>query len=175
MTIHLSSPLTRGILSMLLCTSLSGCGDLYRYLNSGEVGWAIKHEVRNRQKAEISLAMLTRFRWDELVVFGSYTPRDEICRRLQLDEPACTAANLPEPLNDGLSLLVFRRNGKIVHREIHLGYHGEFRVDDRISFTPQNAVFLVEPHGMLRHGERHLLLKWRPPPSPNTSLSSSTP
>jgi hypothetical protein len=169
MSVHLSSPLMPGILSALLCFSLSGCGDLYRYLSSGEVGWAIKQEVRNRQKTEISLAILTRFGWDELVVFGSYTPRDEICRRLELDEPACTAANLPEPLNDGLSLLVFRQKGKIVHREIHLGYHGEFRVDDRISFTPQNAVFFVEPHGMLRHGERQLLLKWGPPTSPNTS------
>lgn len=170
-----SLPIRLAALGTCLFMTLSGCGDLYRFISSGEVGWAIKREVRNQQKTEISLATLTRFNWDELIIFGSYTPRNEICRRLQLEEPACASANLPEPLDDGLSLLVFRLNGKIVHREIHLGYHGEFRVDNRIGFTPQNAVFVVEPHGMLRHGERQLLLKWRPTPPPKTTPLSQAP
>lgn len=142
---------------------LTGCGDIYRYAASGEVGWAIKQEIRNRQQTTVTLAKLTRFSWDELIVFGPYTPNDEICRRLQLDDLACKVADLPEPLDDGLSLLVFRRNGKIVHREIHLGYHGTFRVDDRISFTPRDAIFTVEPGSTLSDGQRQLILLWQAP------------
>ena len=145
--------------------ALAGCGDIYRYLSSGEVGWAIKQEIRDRQQSEITLARLTRFSWDELIIFSSYTPRNEICRRLQLDEPDCIAADLPEPLNDGLNLLVFRLNGKIVHREMQLGYHGEFRVDER-SFTPRDAVFVVEQGSLLSNGQRQLILLGKVPSQP---------
>jgi len=143
--------------------ALTGCGDIYRYAASGEVGWALKKEIRDRQQTTVTLAKLTRFPWDELIVFGSYTPRHEICRRLQLDEAACKAADLPEPLDDGLNLLVFRLNGKIVHHEIQLGYHGEFRVEER-SFTPRDALFVVEPGTTLSNGKRQLILLWQATP-----------
>ncbi len=142
---------------------LAGCGDIYRYLTSGEVGWAIKREIHDRQQTEIALASLTRFSWDELIVFSAYTPRDEICQRLKLDERACITADIPEPLDDGLGLLVFRQNGKIVHREIQLGWHGRFQVDER-SFTPQTAVFIVEPNGTGRNGDPYLILLAKPAP-----------
>ena len=67
---------------VFLCTLsvilLAGCGDIYRYLTSGEVGWAIKREIRDRQQTEIALASLTRISWDELIVFSAYTPRQEM-------------------------------------------------------------------------------------------------
>lgn len=161
----------------LLCAAagalLAGCGDIYRYLASGEVGWAIKREIRDRQRSEVALAGLTRFAWDELIVFSAYTPRQEICRRLKLDDEACAAANLPEPLDDGLGLLVFRLGGKIVHQEIQLGWHGRFDVDER-SFTPQTAVFVVEPRGTGRNGEPHLVLHAKPA-SPDSSLTGPSP
>lgn len=146
-------------------TALAGCGDIYRFATSREVGWALKKEIRDRRQNEFTLSSLTRFPWDELVIFSSYTPRNEICRRLQIGEPDCIAADLPEPLNDGLNLLVFRLNGKIVHRETQLGYHGEFRVEER-SFTPRDAVFAVEPRGMLSNGQRQLILLWKAPSQP---------
>lgn len=162
---------------VFLCTLpvilLAGCGDIYRYLTSGEVGWAIKREIRDRQQTEIALASLTRFSWDELIVFSAYTPRQEICQRLKLDERACVAADLQEPLDDGLGLLVFRQNGKIVHREIQLGWHGSFQVDER-SFTPQTAVFVVEPHGTGRNGEPYLILLAKQA-TPNSSLTKHSP
>ena len=153
------------LLLVLSCILLSGCGDIYRYLRSGEVGWAIKREIRDRQQSEITLARLTRFSWDELIVFGSYTPHHEICRRLQLSESDCIAADLAEPLDDGLNLLVFRLNGKIVHREMQLGYHGAFRVDER-SFTPRDAVFVVEQGSLLSKGQRQLILLSKAPSQP---------
>ena len=54
--------------------ALAGCGDIYRYVASGEVGWALKKEIRDRGRQEIALAGLTRFAWDEMIVFGAYTP-----------------------------------------------------------------------------------------------------
>lgn len=152
--------------------ALAGCGDIYRYVASGEVGWALKKEIRDRGRQEITLTGLTRFAWDEMIVFGAYTPIWEICGRLRLDKQACEMANLPEPLNEGLNLLVFLQHGKIVHREIHLGYHGEFRVDDRVHFTPDNAHFVVEPKGTLQNGERQLVLLWQPPASTNRSAKT---
>lgn len=159
------------IASLLL---LAGCGAVYRYLSSGPVGWAIKHEVRDNKRQQISVAALTRFPWEELIVFSSYTPTQEICRRLQLDDSACKAADLPEPMNDGLSLIVFRKAGRIVHREIHLGYHGEFRVEER-SFSPADAHFVVEAIGTLGNGEPHLVLRWQPVSSPSANSSKQTP
>lgn len=156
------NPLRLAFSLALSCILLSGCGDIYRYLSSGELGWAIKREIRDRQQTEITLTKLTRFSWDELIIFSSYTPRNEICRRLQLNETDCIAADVPEPLNDGLNLLIFRLNGKIVHQEIPLGYHGEFRVDEN-SFTPRDAVFIVEQGSILRNGQRQLILIGKPP------------
>lgn len=153
--------------------TLAGCGDIYRYVTSGEVGWALKKEIRDRQQTVITLSHLTRFPWDELIVFSAYTSRHEICQRLKLDERACIAADLPEPLNDGLGLLVFRQNGKIVHQEIQLGWHGRFDVDER-SFTPQTAVFIVEPHGTGRNGEPYLILRAKPT-TPNPSFTKHSP
>jgi hypothetical protein len=60
-------------------------------------------------------------------------------------------------------LLVFRLNGKIVHHEIQLGYHGEFRVEER-SFTPRDALFVVEPGTTLSNGKRQLILLWQATP-----------
>ncbi len=144
---------------------LAGCGDIYRFVSSGEVGWALKKEIRDLQQNVVTLSRLTRFPWDELIIFSSYTPRNEICRRLQIDDANCSASDLPEPMNDGLNLLVFRLNGKIVHREIQIGYHGEFRVEER-SFTPSDAVFVVEPRGTLNDGQRQLILLWKAPSQP---------
>jgi hypothetical protein len=153
---------------------LAGCGYIYRYVTSGPVGWAIKQEIRDNNKTEISLAKLTRFSWDEVIVFGAYTPRDEVCRRLQLDEPQCQAADLPDPSDDGLNLLVFRQNGRIVHHEIHFAYHGEFRVEEK-SLSPQDARFVVEPQGALSNGERQLILRRQAPPTPATSSARQSP
>lgn len=150
-----------GFLYALLPVILTGCGDIYRYLKSGEVGWAINQEIRSRHQSEIALASLSRFLWDELVIFSAYTPRDEVCQRLRLNERDCASAELPEPDNDELGLLVFRLNGKIVHHEIHLGWHGEFDADDRQTFTTQNAIFRVEPSGTLRNGQPRFILRWR--------------
>lgn len=157
----------------LSCILLSGCGDIYRYLSSGEVGWAIKREIRDRQQTEIAMARLTRFSWDELIVFSAYTPRHEICKRLQLDEGACATADLPEPLNDGLGLMVFRQSGKIVHQEIHLGWHGRFDIDER-SFSPQTAVFVIEAHGTGPGGEPYLVLRPKTA-TQNSSLTKHSP
>lgn len=154
--------------------TLTGCGDIYRYVSSGELGWAIKKEIRDRSRTEITLSKLTLFPWDDLVIFSAYTPRMEICKRLALDEIGCNSADLSEPMNDGLNLLVFRLNGKIVHREIHLGEHGEFRVEEQ-SFTPQDAVFVVEPHATLGNGKRQLILRWKPPSSANPSTIRRSP
>lgn len=145
----------------LVCFFLSGCGDVYRYLSSGSVGWAINEEIRHKKKTEVVISRLTDFSWSELVVFGAYTRQIEVCNRLQLSDVTCQDKISAEPNNDGLQLLVFLRNKEIVHTELHLGWHGSFQVDDTVTLTPQTAVFLVEKKGKLYSGEDNLVLKLR--------------
>ena len=83
---------------------LTGCGDIYRYAASGEVGWALKKKIRDRQRNTVTLNELTQ-----------------------------------------------------------LGYHGEFRVEER-SFTPRDARFVVEPGTTLGNGKRQLILLWQATP-----------
>ena len=51
-----------------------GCGDMYRYCASGEVGWTLKESIRDHGEREVKLAKLTHFSWDEFFAFSPYTP-----------------------------------------------------------------------------------------------------
>ena len=134
----------RVIAILFVCLSLNGCGDVYRYLSSGSVGWAINKEIRYKGQTEVVISRLADFSWNELVVFGAYTRQIEICNRLQLSVVTCQDKIPDEPNSDGLQLLVFLRNKEIVHTELHLAWHGNLQVDDTMTLTPQTAVFLVE-------------------------------
>mgnify|MGYP003467914564 CR=1 FL=1 len=79
-------PTAKVLLATLLMLSVSGCGDIYRYIKSGQVGWALKRELRDRHVQKIELAKLTEFAWDELFLFGPYEPANEICKTLHLPE-----------------------------------------------------------------------------------------
>lgn len=147
------------LVAIVICMSMSGCGDVYRYLKSGPVGWAINKETRYKKQTEIDLSKITGFDWDQLVIFGAYSRQIEICNRLQLDDRSCTAKISDEPDNEGEMLMVFLQHGEVVHSEIHIGWHGAFSVDDTTTLTPQNAIFVVERRGTLYSGEANLILR----------------
>ncbi len=147
------------VLILVACLLLGNGGDIYRYFSSGPVGWAINKKIRFQDKREIVIADLTDFAWDELVVFGAYSRQVEICNRLKLDEHDCATKIQAEPNNDGLALLVFLRDKQVVHTETHLGWHGEFDVDDSRTWTPGTAIFRVEEDGRLYSGAPRYHLK----------------
>jgi len=142
---------------ILLC--LAGCGNIYRYFNSGEVGWALKRELRDKHVQEVSIYKLTKFQWDELFLFGPYCPTSEICKRLKLTPTECKSTITSESTDDGEMLMVFRNNGKVVHTEMHIRWHGDFTpVPDKI-FTPATAVFQVVVDGKGSQGQDWLRLR----------------
>jgi hypothetical protein len=149
----------RTVLAMLLALCLSGCGDIYRYLKSGEVGWALKKELRDRKAARVELAKITKFEWDEFFLFGPYQPTSEVCKRLALSPGDCKSAISAESTDDGEMLMVFRLKGKVVHSEMHIRWNGDFTPEPDEPLTPQTAVFSVSVEGKGANGEDWLKLR----------------
>ncbi len=142
---------------LLLCCA--GCGDIYRYFSSGKVGWALKRELRDKHAPKVSIAKLTKFQWDELFIFGPYEPTSEVCRGLNLTSTECKATITSESTDDGQMLMVFRNNGKVVHTEMHIRWHGDFTPVTDKPFTPATAVFKVVVDGKGSLGQDWLCLR----------------
>jgi hypothetical protein len=149
----------RALLALVMAFSLSGCGDIYRYLKSGEVGWALKKELRDRNAKKVEIAALTKFEWDEFFVFGAYEPTNEVCKFLKFSEAECKSTITVETDNDGEALMVFRLKGRIVHVEKHLGFHGYFKSASVGPFTRGTAVFSVSVEDKTVGGDDWLVLR----------------
>ena len=94
---------------------LSGCGEIYRYMKSGEAGWALKKELRDKRSKEVDMTRLVKFKWDEFFAFGPYTPTTYVCKRLALSDEQCQKKIKAESSDDGEMLLVFRQDGKVAY------------------------------------------------------------
>jgi hypothetical protein len=151
--------LMRTLFTILLFLSLSGCGDSYRYLKSGNVGWALKKELRDKKSTRVDIANLTNFQWDELFLFSPYQATNEICKRLVLSAVDCKSFITAESTDDGEMLMVFRREGNIVHTEMHIRWHGDFTPVSDMPFTPRTAVFSVSVEGKGASGNDWLKLR----------------
>lgn len=138
----------RRLLAMIvLLQGLIGCGAAHRGGDTGEVGLALKKELRdnqtNNQAKEVTIAKLTRFAWDELFLFNPYTPSSEVCKRVHITASDCKAVIADESKDDGEMMMVFRIKGKVAHSELHHRSHGDFTPVPAEPFTPQTAVFSV--------------------------------
>lgn len=102
---------------------------------------------------------ITKFSWDEFFVFGAYTPTSEVCQNLSLPKNECEATITSESTDDAEMLMVFRLNGKVVHSELHIAWHGDFELEDTTPLTPKTAIFAVVAKGKLYNGEDNLTLK----------------
>ena len=153
------SPSSKVLLAALLAVGLSGCDDIYRYVKSGPVGWALKRELRDKHVVKVELAKLTEFAWDELFLFGPYEPESDICRKIKLSPNDCKSTIEATSTDDGAMLLVFRRNGAIVHNEVHIRWHGDFSPIPQEPLTPKTAVFSVSVQGKGASGEDWLVLR----------------
>lgn len=136
-------PLLQAIVFSTSLLLLSGCGEIYRYAKSGEVGWALKTELRDKRRKEVDMTKLAKFKWDELFTFDPYTPMIDVCKRLALSEDDCRQHIKAESDDDGVMLIVFRKNGKIVHSEMHFLWHGDFTPVPANPFTSSTSVFSV--------------------------------
>jgi uncharacterized lipoprotein len=74
----------RTLIPALLVLFLSGCGDSYRYWNSGEIGLALNKEIRDKKSTKVEISKLTDFEWDEMFFFNPYHSTNEVCKHLGL-------------------------------------------------------------------------------------------
>lgn len=129
---------------------------------SGPVAKAVKKEVRSAQKTEIHLSKLTPFEWDEAYFFDPYTPRRVICEDLGISKKNCPQEIADESTNDGEMFLVFRKSGKIVHKEMYGRFNGDFTpIDYALPLTPETAIFDVIEDGVSSKGKPWFRLKLR--------------
>lgn len=137
---------------------LNACGDSYRYITSGEVGRALKKELRDNRATQVDIARLTDFEWDEFILAGPYEPAEDICKRLRIAPTQCHKVITTESLDDGEIVMLFRHNGKVVHIEKHFRFHGDFTPIPNESFTRKTAVFNVSVDGKSASGQSWLKL-----------------
>jgi hypothetical protein len=159
--------------AIVLLAGLSGCGELYRYVASGKVGWALKKELRDKNSKEVEIAKLTDFAWDELVLFSPYFPTAKVCERLGLSPDECKSTIKSASGDDSEMLIVFRNQGKIVHVEMHFRVHGDFTPVAEQVLTPETATFTVGVSGKATSGADWLTLNLKASPSRRQPQSSA--
>jgi hypothetical protein len=92
---------------------------------AGEFSTALGKLVRSEKVQEVDLANVLPLDWNELFVFGPYSPRESNCQALQLGWLKCRLT-LPAEVNEGELVLVFRANSQVVHVERHRRWNGDF-------------------------------------------------
>lgn len=137
---------------------LNACGDSYRYMTSGEVGWALNKELRDNRATQVDIARLTDFEWDEFILAAPYEPAEDICKRLRIATAKCHKVITTESIDDGEMVMLFRHKGKVVHIEKHFRFHGDFTPIPDEAFTPKTAVFNVSVDGKSASGQSWLKL-----------------
>lgn len=75
--------------------------------------------------------------------FDPYAPTIYVCKRLALPDDQCQKQIKVESTDDDEMLLVFRKDRKVVHSEMHLRWHSDFTPERDEPFTSATAVFSV--------------------------------
>lgn len=146
---------------VVLCAllMLAGCGEIYRYAVSGPVSWQLKREVRDKSAKRVVLSQVTSFEWDEVYIFGPYSPRSYVCKTLKLTAEDCNRKITAESIDEGEIFFAFQERGVLVHSEIHVRWHGDFApVPERQPIARRSAVFKVIPDGQGASGGSWLKL-----------------
>jgi hypothetical protein len=170
-TSQLEQMIFRLFILLAVLSLTTGCGDVYRYVKSGEVSWALKKELRDKGATEVEIRSLTYFKWDEMYIFGPYSMAEEICKQLKIDRAQCDSEVPESSMDDGEMILVFRDKGRVAHVERHIRYHGDFtRVHYGVPISRENAVFQVQSGTRLASGLPQLFLHLK-----NSALHTDVP
>ena len=111
-------------LSVLALSLLSSC-----WRNDGQFSAALNNKVRAEQATEVDLSAISQMPWDELFVFGPYSPRERNCELMQLGWFACRIT-FPSSVSESEHILVFREKRRVVHSERHARMNGDFSSRD---------------------------------------------
>jgi hypothetical protein len=139
-----SAVTARLILAAVLLTGLlNGCGDVYRYFATGEVGRAVGEAARRPYVNVLALDSLTDFEWDKFYLFGPYEPTDEICRYIKISDTDCSNAGISGSPSEGQMTMIFMKGARVVHIETHIASNGEFVPSSFGPLNPEQAIFKV--------------------------------
>jgi hypothetical protein len=127
-------------LAVLLAVAVVSCQEV-RFIPAVSVSSNIELRLQAGAKT-ITVRDLTDFRWDELFVFGPYTPIEQIERTLRTPAPQLVNNHLER--HDTFNLLVFRAAGRIVRQEQCPRSKADFAKDVLATpLSPVTAVFSV--------------------------------
>jgi hypothetical protein len=128
----------RGLLAVLLIGIVAGCGPFWDGIggSSDEIADAVK------QGKPFRLADVTDFEWDRFYVFGPYLSNDRVDRELGFDWGK--GENSDYKVREGGSLLVFVRDGEVVHAFDQPDTDGNFVCVGQDPLTPEQAVLRVK-------------------------------
>lgn len=139
---------TVGVLILLMITGCEQVEQLFPDSSPDPVSQRIKQEVRDKRRTTIDIAQLTDFQWGELYVLDAYpSSMEDICQAIKSEYEDCKR-QLPFDekalWDEGVCALVFKRDGKIAHAEVHNRYHGDFKGEFPQPLNRNQAVFSVE-------------------------------
>jgi hypothetical protein len=99
----------------------------------------------NAGARQIDIGRAADFAWDNLLVFGPYYPKNEICKTVKLPEADCSAAGIRD-VDEGEFLMVFlNRSGVVSKTESFPRKIGNFDDSCLTKPIPKNAAkFIVE-------------------------------
>ena len=139
----------RKIILLLLCIAvvcgsacsrqkaIAGQKDLQEKLTA-----AIEKKRETDARVTLRLKDLTTFEWDRFYAFAPYTQPDYICQTLGFNWDNVKESSISNQDYD--FLLVFVKDGKVVHFHDHPREHGTFYdVVGQTGYTPDEAVFEV--------------------------------
>lgn len=143
MRLSFSTPLS--ILAMTLVSlTVVACS------NAPDVSQAIGKRIEERRSDTIRLADATSFAWDQVYLFGPYTPRQDVCSTLRIQASDCERLVSFESSDDGEMSLAFLARGELVHFTRHVRSNGDFTpVPAEQPLSRDQAVFRVLPGARL--------------------------
>jgi hypothetical protein len=136
----------RLLLVVALAATAGGCGPFWDGIggSSDDIAEAVKAGKPFR------LADVTDFEWDRFYVVGPYSSNERVDRRLGFDWGK--AENSDYGKTDGGSLLVFVRDGEVVHAFDQPSTDGDFTCVGEEPLTPGQAVLRVKRGNVLPPG-----------------------
>jgi hypothetical protein len=128
----------RGLLAVALVGIVAGCGPFWDGIggSSEEIADAVK------QGKPFTLADVTDFEWDRFYVFGPYMSNARVDRELGFDWGK--GENSDYKAQEGGSLLVFVRDGEVVHAFDQPDTDGYFVCVGQDPLTPDQAELRVK-------------------------------
>jgi hypothetical protein len=98
---------------IILGMCLPGAIHLWLSLRPNRISLALSREMQHGPGATVDLAAIAPFPWDRVHIFHPYTTHDTICNSLGFNWG--DVGRTTTEWNEGVNLVVFVRNGEVVH------------------------------------------------------------